>query len=133
MKLTEVQSMHEQREYFNNPDLIVEKGVWIEVLDFNPNTEQVDIKHRWEVEKVETSIEGDLKKYKVTCKVLDIDKIDNKKKKIAKKVLYKHAEKLKASFAKCLVDGIDARTLENLKDLLVKLGGKIDDKQKDSK
>ena len=132
MKLIEVQSMHEQREYFNNPDLIVKKGVWIEVLNFNPNTEQVDIKHRWEVEKVEKSREGDLNKYKIICKPLNINKIDNKKKKIAKKVLDKHAEMLKASFAKCLVDGIDKRTLANLKDMLVKLGGTIDDKQKDS-
>ena len=132
-KLTEVQSMHEQREYFNNPELIVKKGAWIERLNFNENTEQVDIKDRWEIEKIETSIKDDLKKYKVTCKILDIDKIDNKKKKIAKKVLEKHAEKLKASFAKCLVDGIDKRALSNLKDLLIKLGGKIDDKQKDNK
>ena len=132
-KLIEVGSMHEQREYFGNPDLIVQKGAWIEVLNFNPNTEQVDIKNRWEVEKIESKVEGDIKKYKVTCKILDAAKIDNKKKKIAKKVLEKHAEKLKASFAKCLVEGIDKRTLANLKDLLIKLGGEVDDKQKDSK
>jgi len=133
-KLTEVQSMHEQREYFNSPCGIVKKGAWIEVLDFNPNTEQVNIKQRWEVEKIDKKIEDGYKIYKVTCKDLDMDKIDSKKKKIAAKVLKKHAEKLKASFAKCLVDGIDARTLDNLKSMLVKLGGKPDDdKQKDSK
>ncbi len=133
-KLTEVQSMHEQREYFDSPCRITKKGSWIEVLNFNPNTEQVDIKHRWEVEKVEEKTEGDLKKYRVTCKILDIEKIDNKKKKIAAKVLKKHAEILKASFAKCLVDGIEVRTLDNLKSILIKLGGKPNgDKQKDSK
>jgi len=133
-KLVEVQSMHEQREYFDSPGLIVKKGVWIEILNFNPNTEQVDIKHRWEVEQVEEKTEGDLKKYKVTCKILDIKKIDEAKKKIAEKVLNKHAEILKASFAKCLVDGIEVRTLDNLKSILIKLGGKPNgDKQKDSK
>ncbi len=125
-KLIEVQSMHEQREYFNSPCRITHKGSWIEILNFDPNTEQVDIKHRWEVEKVEQKTEGDLKKYKVTCKILDIKKIDDKKKKIAEKVLKKHAEILKASFAKCLVDGIEVRTLDNLKSILIKLGGKPD-------
>ena len=133
-KLVEVQSMHEQREYFNSPCRIVKKGVWIEILNFNPDTEQVDIKHRWEVEKVEEKIEDERKKYKVTCKVLDIDKIDGKKKKIAKKVLKKHAEILKASFAKCLVDGIDVKTIATLKGILIKLGGKPDgNKRKDNK
>ena len=134
LKLIEVQSMHEQREYFNSPCRITKKGSWIEILNFDPNTEQVDIKHRWEVEKVEQKTEGDLKKYKVTCKILDIKKIDNKNKKIAEKVLKKHAEILKASFAKCLVDGIEVRALDNLKSILIKLGGKPDgNKQKDSK
>ena len=96
-KLVEVQSMHEQREYFDNPCRIVKKGVWIEILNFNPNTEQVDIKHRWEVENVDKKIEDGFEKYKVTCKVLDINKIEKEKKKIAEKVLNKHAEILKAS------------------------------------
>lgn len=134
VKLTEVQSMHEQREYFGSPCRITKKGSWIEVLNFDSNTEKVDIKHRWEVEKIEQKTEGDLKKYKVTCKILDIKKIDDKKKKIAEKVLKKHAEILKASFAKCLIDGIEVRALDNLKSILIKLGGKPDgNKQKDSK
>ena len=44
--------MHEQREIFGNPEVIIKKGIWIEILEFNPDTEQIDIKHRWEVEKV---------------------------------------------------------------------------------
>lgn len=125
-KLIEIQSLHEQREIFDS-DTLVEKGVWIEILDFNPETEQVDIKQRWEVEKVDKKEEGDVKKYKVICKKLNIKDYEEAKKKIAKEVLKKHSDKLKASFAKCLVEGINTKSIPELKHILIKLGEKIKD------
>ena len=70
---------------FDANEIIIDKGVWIEILDFDPNTEQVNIKNRWEVENVEKKEEGDTKKYKVTCKVLNIKEYEKKKKKKKKK------------------------------------------------
>ena len=130
--LTEIQSLHEQREEFSN-SVVIEKGIWIEVLDFNPHTEQVNIKHRWEVEKVEKSREKDVEKYKITCKRLNIKDYEKNKKKIAQKVFKKHKDRLKASFAKCLIEGIEIRSIPDLKHILNKLGGKVKDgKQKNS-
>lgn len=126
-KLTEIQSLHEQREMFDANEIIIDKGVWIEILDFDPNTEQVNIKHRWEVENVEKKEEGDIKKYKVTCKVLNIKEYEKNKKEIAKEVLKKHSKKLKTSFAKCLVEGIETKSIPELKYVLNKLGGKVKD------
>ena len=122
-KLTEIGSMHEQREEFCG-STIIKKGVWIEILNFDSNTEQVDIKHRWEVEKVEKRIDKDVEKYKVICKVLNIKDYEKNKKKIAKEVFEKHKDKLKASFAKCLIEGIEVNSIPQLKHILNKLGGK---------
>ena len=123
-KLTEIQSLHEQREMFEN-DIIIKKGIWIEVIEFDQVTEYADVKHRWEVEKVEEKEEGDFKKYKVTCKILNIEKDEKNKKKMAKEVLNKHSKRLKASFAKCLIEGIETRSIPDLKHVLNKLGGKV--------
>lgn len=137
--LTEVQSIHEQREIFGNPDIIVKPGVWIEVLNFDPQTEQVEHVHRWEVEKVEKKQgkgkEKDIKKYKIICKPLDIKKDWDKKLKLSERLLKKHEEKFKASFAKCLVEGINVKSIPKLKYILNKLGGNEEygNKQKDSK
>ena len=123
-KLTEIQSLHEQREMFDN-DIIVKKGIWIEVIEFDQITEYADVKHRWEIEKIEEKEEGNLKKYKVTCKILDIKGDEKNKKRMAKKVLDKHSKRLKASFAKCLIEGIETRSIPDLKHALNKLGGKV--------
>ena len=123
--LTEIESMHEQRERFGEPT-IVKEGIWIEVLDFDSNTEQVDIKHRWEVLKIEKTIDKDIEKYKVRLKILKIKSYEDNKKKIAKRVLEKHKNLLKASFAKCLVQGIEVNSIPDLKHMLNKLGGKND-------
>ena len=122
--LTEIESMHEQRERFGEPT-VIKKGVWIEVLDFDPNTEQVNINHRWEVKKIEKSLDKDIEKYKVICKILKIKPYEKNKEKIAKKVIEKHKDKLKASFAKCLIDGIEVNSIPDLKHILNKLGGKV--------
>lgn len=111
---------------FENGPLI-EPGVWIEVLDLNPETEQVEIKNRWEVEKIDEKKEGNIKRYKVTCKILNIRDHEKNKQKLAKDVLKKHSEKLKASFAKCLVEGISTKSIPDLKHILNKLGEKVKD------
>lgn len=127
-KLTEIQSLHEQRERFGNPDILIDKGVWLEIVAFNPNTEQVDIKHRWEVENVESTEEKNVRNYKVTCKKLNIKEYEDKKREIAKKVYEKHKLKLKASFIKCMVEGISICPSKELRELLNKLeGGNKDD------
>ena len=120
-KLIEVQSIHEQREDFTNAEVIIKKGVWIEILEFNPDTEQVSINHRWEVESVEKKEEEGKRKYRVTCKVKDIKKDNDVKKILAKQVLQKHSDKLKASFAKALIDGVNYRNVLHLKNILNKL------------
>ena len=128
-KLTEIQSLHEQREIIGNPEVVVKEGVWIEIINFIPETEAVEIIRRFEVEKVEKSQEGDIKKYKVTCKELNIKEAEESKRKVARLVLHKHLEKLKASFAKCLVDGIEAKSIQDLKAMSNKL--KIYETKKD--
>lgn len=120
-KLTEIQSIHEQRELMGNPDIIVKEGVWIEIVNFTSETELVKVLRRFEVEKVEKSQIGDIKKYKVICKELNIKDAEERKRKIARLVLQKHMEKLKASFAKCLVDGIAVKTIQELKGISNKL------------
>lgn len=131
-KLLEIQSLHEQREKFHNPDIIVKKGVWLEILDFDPDTEQVKVNRRWEVVSVEKKEEKGLIKYKITCIDKDIKKNDELKKVLAEKVLDKHQEKLKASFSKALIEGIDYGSVSRLRYMLNKLGETKDDKQKDS-
>lgn len=120
-KLTEIQSLHEQREFIGNPDVVVKEGVWIEIITFMHETEQVEVVRRFEVEKVEKSQEGDIKKYKVICRELSIKEVEEKKRITAHLVLDKHREKLKASFTKCLVDGIEAKSIERLKSISNKL------------
>lgn len=120
-KLIEIQSLHEQREIVGNPEIVVKKGVWIEIINFIPDTEEVEVLKRFEVEKVEKSQVGDIKKYKVTCRKLGIKEAEEEKRKLAKLVLDKHCEKLKASFAKCLVDGIEAKSIHRLKSMSNKL------------
>jgi len=131
-KLLEIQSLHEQREKFYNPDIIVKKGVWLEILDFDPDTEQIDINRRWEVVSIEKKEENGLIKYKIICIDKDIKKSDELKKALAEKVLDKHKEKLKASFTKALIEGIDYASVGRLKYMLNKLGETKDDKQKDN-
>ncbi len=114
-KLTEVQSIHEQREAMSNPEVIVKKGVWLEIVNFTLDTEQVEVLRRFEVEKVIKSQEGDIKKYKVICKELNIKELEEQKRKTARLVLDKHHERLKESFVKCLLDGISIRSIRNLK------------------
>lgn len=122
-KLTEIQSLHEQREIFGNPDVLIKNGVWIEVVGFNPTTERVDVKHRWQVEKVKTLKNKNTKIFTVTCRALDIKKYEDMKKKLAKKVFNKHETILKASFIKCLVEGIGTRTSAEMREMLIKLEG----------
>ena len=134
-KLIEVDSLHEQREKFGNPDILIEKGVWIEIVAFNQTTEKVAIKHRWEVEKVEYVEEKNIRNYKIICKKLNIKEYEDKKIELAKRVFEKHKIKLKASFVKCLVEGISVCSSEELRGILVKLGGdeKNENKQKSDK
>ena len=120
-KLIEVQSIHEQREMMGNPEVIVKKGIWIEIINFIPDTEEAEVLRRFEVEKVIKSQEGDIKKYKVVCKELNIKEGEDQKRETATKVLNKHREMLKASFVKCLVDGIEARSVRHLKSMSDKL------------
>ncbi len=120
-KLLQIHSLHEQREMFGNPEIIIEKGVWIEIVNFTMETELIEVLRRFEVEKVEKIQVGDIKKYKVTCKELNIKEIDEEKRKVARLVLNKHLEKLKASFAKCLIDGIEAKSIQQLKNISNKL------------
>mgnify|MGYP001561623435 CR=1 FL=1 len=122
MKLTEIESMHEQRERLGFQVVPIKKGTWIEVVNFSPHTEQVDILKRLEVEKVIKSEEGDLRKYKIVCSELDVKEDNKRKERIINRILSKHSLKLKASFAKCLVDGIDFRSIPELKGMLYKLG-----------
>jgi len=129
--LTEIMSIHEQREMFFNPDAEVKKGVWLEVINFNPHSEEAKVLRRWQVENVEESIEGNVRTYRIDCKDLDVDVDLLKKKTLAKLIVNKHHDKLKASFVKCLVDGIERRNISELRSMLFKLGGKLD-KQKDS-
>ena len=58
-----------------------------------PDTELVEVLRRFEVEKIEKSQNGDIKKYKVICKELNIKEAEERKRKIAKLVLQKHREK----------------------------------------
>ena len=131
-KLIEIYSLHEQREMFGNPDILIKKGVWIEIIDFERETEMAEVLRRFEVEKVEKNQIGHIKKYKVICKELDIEEMGKERRKSARLVLDKHREKLKASFAKCLVEGIDVRSIQDLKNMSNKLniysGGKNDNK-----
>ena len=120
-KLLQIHSLHEQREMFSNPEIIIKKGIWIEIVNFTQETELIEVLRRFEVEKVEKIQVGDIKKYKVTCKELSIKEIDEKKRKVARLVLDKHLEKLKASFAKCLIDGIEAKSIQQLKNISNKL------------
>lgn len=120
-KLIEIQSLHEQREIIGNPEVVVKEGVWIEIINFVPDTEEVEVLKRFEVKKVEKSQVGDIKKYKVTCKKLGIKEAEERKRKVARLVLKKHLKKLKASFAKCLVDGIEAKSVQDLKSMSNKL------------
>lgn len=122
MKLTGIESMHEQRERLGFQEVPIKKGTWIEVVNFSPHTEQVGILKRLEVERVIKSKEGDLRKYKIVCSELDIEKDLKRKKEIINKIISKHNLRLKASFAKCLVDGIDCRSIPELKGMIYKLG-----------
>jgi hypothetical protein len=122
VKLLEIFSMHEQREQFYEPRRL-EKGAWIEIINFEPETEQVEIFKRWEVENIERLEEKTEILYTITCKKLDIASDDKIKREIAQKILDKHALKIKASFAKCLVEGIDIRPVRQLKNVLYKMGG----------
>ena len=132
-KLIEVESLHEQREEFSNHGVIIKKGVWIEILEFDSDTEQVNINHRWEVESVEKKEEKGIRKYEVVCKIMDIKKDNDIKKALAKQVLEKHTKKLRTSFAKSLIEGVDYKSVSYLKNMLNKLEEKQDvNKQKNS-
>lgn len=132
--LTEIESMHEQREQFDdNLNTPIEKGVWLEVIDFDPHTEKAEVLLRLEIEDIIKTEKDDINIYKIVCNELDVVKDQERKEEIAKKIIDKHNDKLKASFAKCLVDGIGCRTIPELKIMLTKLGGKTNDKQEDNK
>ncbi len=120
-KLTEIQSLHEQREAISNPEIIVKEGVWIEIINLVLETEKVEVLRRFEVEKVEEKQVGDIKKYKVICKELNIEEMRKQRREAARLVLQKHSEMLKASFAKCLVDGIASKSIQQLKAMSDKL------------
>jgi predicted HicB family RNase H-like nuclease len=130
-KLTEIESIHEQREDIGG-NATIEKGVWIEISDFEPETEQVQIFHRWKVIEIKKETIKNKKHYTITCKKLNVEKEKNIKKEIANKIIEKHNNILKASFTKCLIEGIDSQTTNSLKRILYKLGGEGDVKQKNN-
>jgi hypothetical protein len=132
-ELIEVESMHEQRERFGTPDIVVQKGIWFEIIDFDPHTERADIVRRYLVDKVEHQQDGDVKRYRITLQRLDVEEDQEKKQELAKRLLDKHHSNLKMSFAKCLVDGIDLKSVPELKNMLLKMRGDMDvNKQKNS-
>ncbi len=124
-ELIEIFSMHEQRERLEIRDNYIQVGTWLELIDFNQITEHASIKKRWLVEKIIKKKEGDIEKYKFICKPLDIDKDDKIKKELANKILNKYNKELKASFVKCLIQGIEIRSVNELKRMVYKLGGNI--------
>jgi len=118
IKLTEVQSMHEQREQFGNPDVVIKKGVWLEIIKFDYHTEQADILKRYEVKKIKEVKNKDIINYTITCQKLDHITDKNKKTLLANLILKKFNTKLKASFAKCLIEGIEFRTIPELRGMM---------------
>ncbi len=130
-KLIEIQSIHEQREEPGNL-VKLENGVWIEISDFDSETEQVTIQERLEIIDVQEEKKDDKIYYTFICKKLNIIDDFKIKEELANKIVDKHNLILKASFAKCLVDGIDSKSVSHLKRILYKLGGDVDDKQENS-
>ena len=125
-KLTEIMSTHELRE-IPGETVKIEKGVWIEISDFNIETEEVFIKKRYEIVDIRKAegIKNDY--YNIICKKMDIKKDDETKKEISKKVIEKHHDILKSSFVKCLIEGIENKSIKQLKAILYKLRGEIKD------
>ncbi|GAH15999.1 unnamed protein product, partial [marine sediment metagenome] len=68
--------------------------------------------------------------YTITCKELDVNKDRKKKEILANDIIKKHNEKLKASFAKCLIDGVGIRTVPELRGMCYKLGGSLNGNKK---
>ena len=130
-KLFEVQSVHEQREGMGD-DTKIEKGVWIEISDFDDETEQVKIHKRFEVLDVKKEDKDNRIHYVITCKKRNIEEDDKIREDLANKVIDRHKLILKASFVKCLVEGIDMKSVGELKKMLYRLGGEVNDKQKNS-
>ena len=131
--LLEITSMHEQRERFGTPEIVVRKDVWLEVIDFDPHTERAEIIRRYNVEKVEAKQEGDIRRYRITLQKLNVEEDQDAKEEMAKKIIEKHHTNMKMSFAKCLVDGIDLKSIPELKNMLLKMRGDMNgNKQKDS-
>jgi hypothetical protein len=125
-KLIEIASMHELRGE-NGEEIKLEKGVWIEVADFDPITERVEIKKRVEVESVDMSEDREKEYYTIRCKRLDFKKYDEDKKALIEEIISKYHERLKASFAKCMVEGVEGQSIQKLRQILYKLKGKVDD------
>jgi len=125
-RLTEIMSIHELRE-LQGETVKVEKGVWIEISDFNADTEQVVIKKRYEVLDIEKTENGDREYYDITCKKMNFEEDERRKKVLAEKVIEKHHDMIKSSFVKCLIDGIENKSIKQLKGILYKLRGEVRD------
>lgn len=125
-KLTEIMSTHELRE-LPGETVKIEKGVWIEISDFNIETEEVFVKKRYEVVEIKKSEGQEKDYYDITCKKINFKKDDERKKELAKKVIEKHHDILKSSFVRCLIEGIENKSIKQLKGILYKLRGEIKD------
>lgn len=127
-RLTEIMSTHELREL--QGELVrIEKGVWIEILDFDSVTEEVDILKRWEIIDIKRDDIENKEHYTITCKKLDIKTEEEKKKELCQKIISKHHGSLKATFVKCLIDGIESKSTNQLKRILYRLRGEIKDEK----
>ena len=119
-----VHSMHEQREMFGNMEP-VRIGDWIELLDFHRNTEEVDIHRRWKVLDINRQVGEQEDLYTIICEEIDVGSSAERVEEAARRVLEKHGDLLKASFAKSLIDGLYHRPLTALKEMFYKLGGDV--------
>jgi fructose-bisphosphate aldolase class 1 len=125
-KLTEIMSTHELRE-IQGETIKIEKGVWIEISDFDADTEQVFIKKRYEVIDIEKTETEDKDYYDIICRKMNFEEDEQRKKLLAEKIIEKHHDMIKSSFVKCLIDGIGDKSVKQLKSILYKLRGDIKD------
>lgn len=119
-------SSHELRE-IPGETVKLEKGVWIEISDFNIETEEVFIKKRYEVLEVKKTEGNEKDYYDIICKKMDFKEDEKRKRLLAEEVIRKHHDILKSSFVKCLIEGIENKSVKQLKSILYKLRGEIKD------
>ena len=125
-KLIEVQSIHEQRE-FDGSTRKRDVGSFVEINDLNVVIEEVKIIEQYKITDIKKEEKDNKEYYEIVCEKRDFEDERKIKEEFVRKIIEKHHDIIKSSFVKCLVDGIDSKSVNALKQMLFKLRGDVDE------